>query len=44
MTDTLKCGYIYLEEDSELDKLCAGKYPLIWRQEGYVVYENLAAD
>ncbi len=44
ITDTLKCGYIYLEEDSELDNLCAEKYSVIWRQEGYVIYENLAGN
>lgn len=41
-TNTLKSKYIYLEEDSILNNLCAEKYPSIWQQEGHVIYENLA--
>lgn len=38
--DTLKSRYIYLKEDSELSSLCFEKYPAVWSQEGYVIYEN----
>lgn len=40
ITDSLKSKYIYVEEDSELNNLCAEKYLSIWKQEGYVIYEK----
>lgn len=40
ITDSLKSKYIYVEEDSELNNLCAEKYSSIWKQEGYVIYEK----